>query len=241
MRDVWGNGIEWNERLWRYLQVHRFVSMLQQRALYFAASTQFTDKFEGASAVMPPDFPVDPRYAEMDGMEAVNFRFRRLMKINCWHRSEHENIAMWNLYAGESKGIGITTTPDRLRNACTPFRLKPTYGVEDLWGGQIRYHDLTQVRLRLPGHQTYFCKHLPFYWEREFRLLISLMQPNEFGVDTPDDGILVGVNLDTLIESIMLGPSLTREEVETITEESRKAGLVDRICKSSMYGRPRFI
>jgi hypothetical protein len=148
---------------------------------------------------------------------------------------------MWSLYAGESKGVGITTTPDRLRKACTPFRLEPTYGVEDLWGGQVRYHDLTQVRLRLPGYQTYFCKHLPFYWEREFRLLISLMEANEFGVDTPDDGILVGVNLNTLIDSIMLSPALTREEMETIAEESRKVGLADRICKSSMYGAPRFI
>ena len=80
MRDVWGDGIEWTERLWRYLRVDRFTWTLQRRALYFAASTQFTDKFEGASAVMAPDFPVDPRYAEMEHMEAINFRFRRLMK-----------------------------------------------------------------------------------------------------------------------------------------------------------------
>jgi len=97
------------------------------------------------------------------------------------------------------------------------------------------------VRLRLPGNQTYFCKHLPFYWEREFRLLISLMQPTEFGVDTPDDGILVNVDLDTLVQSIMLGPGLTGEQMETIIEQSRRVGLADRICKSSIYGRPRFI
>ena len=240
MRDVWGNGIDWNERLWRYLSVNRFSWTLEQRCMYFAASTQFTDKFEGASGVMAPDFPEDPRYAAMEFMEEVNFRFRRLMKINCWHRSEHENIAMWSLYAGESKGVAITTTPDRLRNACQPFRLQPTYGVEDLWGGPVRYEDLAQVRLRLPGNQTYFCKHLPFYWEREFRLLISLMQPDEFGVDTPDDGISVNIDLDTLVESIMLGPALTAEQMEAVIEESRKAGLANRIRKSSMYGRPRF-
>ena len=120
---------------------------------------------------MAPDFPVDPRYAEMDGMEAINFRFRRLRKINCWQRSEHENVAMWRIYADESKGVGITTTPDRLRTACKSFRLQPTYGVEDLWGGPVHYEDLTKVRLRLPGDQTYFCKHLPFYWEREFSWL----------------------------------------------------------------------
>src|SRR5260370_10184121 len=92
---------------------------------------------------MAPDFPVDPRYAEMDGMEAINFRFRRLRKINCWQRSEHENVAMWRIYADESKGIGITTTPDRLRTACKSFRLQPTYGVEGSVGGpsQLRGSD----------------------------------------------------------------------------------------------------
>src|SRR5260370_10272232 len=78
-------------------------------------------------------------------------------------------------------------------------------GWRDLWGGPVHYEDLTKVRLRLPGDQTYFCKHLPFYWEREFRLLISLMQPNEFGVDTPGDELLVTVDLVTLIQSILLG------------------------------------
>ena len=56
MRDVWGNGIDWNERLWRYLRVDRFAWTLERSSMYFAASTQFTDKFEGASAVMAPDF-----------------------------------------------------------------------------------------------------------------------------------------------------------------------------------------
>ena len=43
------------------------------------------------------------------------------------------------------------------------------------------------------------------------------------------------------LQSIMLGPGLTKEDMETITDESRKVGLADRIYKSSVYGRPRFI
>ena len=159
-------------------------------------------------------------------------------KLICWHRSEHENVAMWSLYAGESKGVAITTTPDRLRNACQPFRLQPACGAEDLWGGPVPYADLTQVRLRLPGHRTYFCKHPPFYWEREFRMLISLMQSNEFGVHTPDDGITVNVDLDALVETVMLGPGRTPEQIDVVMEEGRKAGLANRICKSSMFGHP---
>src|SRR5260370_35544533 len=103
---------------------------------------------------MAPDFPVDPRYAEMDGMEAINFRFRRLRKFNCWHRSEHENVAMWRVHAHGRKGVGITTTPDRLRTACKSVKLQPTDGGEALWGRPLPSEALQKVRLALPADQT---------------------------------------------------------------------------------------
>jgi hypothetical protein len=39
----------------------------------------------------------------------------------------------------------------------------------------------------------------------------------------------------------MLGPALSKTETEAVIEESRKAGLGDRICKSSLLGQPRFL
>jgi len=57
---------DWNEPLWRYFNTDRFVSFADTGSLYFASARQFEDRFEGAVAVMPPGFPVDPRYAELD-------------------------------------------------------------------------------------------------------------------------------------------------------------------------------
>jgi len=76
------------------------------------------------------------------------------------------------------------------------------------------------------------------FLEREFRLLISLMTAEEFGVDTPRDGIDVEVNLATLVDRVMLGPALSKEECDAIIQHSRNAGLGDRICKSSLLGEP---
>lgn len=197
MRQIWREEVEWREELWRYFKTGRFVWTLENSRLYFAASTQFTDKFEGAAAVIPPDFPLDPRYADMDHLERAYFEWRKLMKISCWHRAEFESDAMWRLYAEESKGVAVCSTPERLREAIQPFRLRPTYGTEDVWCGPVRYFDLMKVRLK-QGKELFFCKHQAFAWEREFRLLISLMQASEFGVDTPDDGVEVEVNLVAL-------------------------------------------
>ena len=199
MNPIWKDGIDWFEQLWRYFKVSRFASTLENSKLYFAASSQFPDRFEGAAAVLPPDFPIDPRYAERDQMDAIEHRFRRLYKVHCWHRADYESNAMWHLYGEQAKGVAICSTPDRLRAAIKPFRLQPAFETEDLWGGPVKYVDFLKVRLKPLGKERYSYKHRAFEWEREFRLLISLMQADEFtyGV-VPDCGIEVEVDLDAL-------------------------------------------
>jgi hypothetical protein len=219
----------------------RIFTALDNSKLYFAASTQFTDVFEGAAALLPPDFPIDPRYQEMDTEEKVYFGFRCLYKINCWHRSDYESDAMWRLYAAESKGVAICLTPDRLRAAIKPYCVFPTSQPEDLWGGPVQYRDFLKVRLKPRDRERYFSKHQAFAWEREFRLLISLMEADEFCPGVPRSGMKVGVDLDALVERIMLGPKLSKEEMDTIVDHARIAGLGDRVCKSSLLGQPRFI
>jgi hypothetical protein len=241
MREIWKEGIDWSEPVWRYFKVSCFAWTLENAKLYFSASTQFTDRFEGAAAVLPPDFPVDPRYAQPDMMESIQIRFRRLYKIHCWHRAEYESNAMWHLYAEQSKGLAICSTPERMRAAIKPFRLQPTFAPEDIFAGPVKYVDFLKVRLRPTGNERYFYKHRAFEWEREFRLLISLMESDEFTYQVvPDGGIEVDVDLDALIERVMIGPELSKDDMETVIEQTKKAGLGDRICKSSLLGEPRF-
>jgi hypothetical protein len=241
LRDIWNDGVEWNEQLWRYFKVERFAWTLANSKLYFAASTQFADIFEGAAALLPPDFPVDPRYQEMSMEEQAYFGFRCLHKISCWHRADYESDAMWRLYAAESKGVAICSTPERLRAAIAPYSVFPTSKPEDLWGGPVKYHDFLKVRLKPHGRERYFSKHQAFSWEREFRLLISLMEADEFCAGVPRGGVEVAVDLDLLVERIMLGPKLTDAEMDVIIEEARKMGLGGRICKSSLLGAPKFL
>jgi hypothetical protein len=240
-RPIWKEDFNWSEQLWRYFKVQRFGWLLENAILYFAAATQFADRFEGAAAVLPPDFQVDPRYVEREEMDEINFHFKRLYKINCWHRADYESDAMWHLYAEQRKGLAVCSTPERLRSAIQPFRLRPNCGTEDLWAGPVKYEDLLKVRVRSLKNERYFLKHRAFEWEREFRLLISLMEADEFtyGI-VPERGIEVGVDLDALIERIMIGPELSIADTEIVVELTRKAGLGGRICKSSLLGEPRF-
>lgn len=242
MREIVEGTVVGDEQLWKYFRPERFISMLSENKIYFASANQFEDRFEGAVAVQSLQQEVDLRYAGMESTEQAFFELKRLTKISCWHRANYESDAMWKLYAGEHKGIAICTTPDRMRAAFKPFRLKPEYGTEDLWAGLIEYVDLTKVRMTSAAMlNRFFFKHRAFEWEREFRLAISLRMAEEFGVPVPSEGIFVEVDLPTLIDRIVLGATTTEAERAIVAEHVARAGLEDRLQLSSLLGRPRFV
>ena len=242
MRKVGDTDVEGNETLWKYFRLERFLSTLAESRLYFASANQFIDPFEGAVAVQLDVPPSDPRYARMESAEHAFFQLKRLTKISCWHRATYESDAMWKLYAGEHKGIAICTTPDRMRAAFKPFRLKPGYGVEDLWGSPVQYFDLTRIRMRgVAMLNRFFFKHRAFEWEREYRLAISVRMAEEFGVRVPEHGILVDVDLPVLIERIVLGWTTTEFERATVAQYVAAAGLSDRLALSTLLGKPRYV
>ncbi len=240
VRTLEGVNIGWDETVWRYCSVERFEWIAANNQIYFASANQFVDPFEGAVAVQLNPPPADPRYAEMDFGEKAFFELKRLTKLNCWHRAAYESDAMWRLYAGQSKGVAICSTPNRMREAFRPFRLKPEYGAEDLWGGPVQYIDLTQVRMRAGMLERFFCKHRAFEWEREFRLAISLRTAEEFALKVPPDGITVDVDLNLLIDHVIVGPAIPSNQHDHLAALARNAGFGDRLRFSTLLGKPRY-
>jgi hypothetical protein len=239
MRSIWKD-LDLSEPLWRYVKTERFRWMLENSRLFFASANQFTDPFEGAVAIVPPEYKVDPRYAERSGSEKAFFELKRLTKISCWHRASFESHLMWRLYAEESKGVAICSTPERIRAGCQPFRLAPNYGSEDLWAGNVRYMDLLKERLNIGMLERFFVKHLAFAPENEFRLAISLRTAEEFAVKVPELGIEVVVDLDALIEKVVLGPDLALEARQNLAAVVHAAGLGKKLATSGMLGTPRY-
>ena len=209
MQPVANVTIRGNELLWRYMSVARFEDVITTSRLYFAAATQFPDEFEGAVAIMPPEFPVDPRYEEMEPDERAFYGLKRLTKISCWHRAEYESNMMWKLYGDTDKGVAIRSTYDRMQAACKRVRLAPTYGDETIYAGPVTYVDFGRVRLR-PIHDVrrFFYKHLAFATEQEFRFAISLAGAVDGGAggDVPEEGVRVEIDTDTdvLVECVVL-------------------------------------
>jgi hypothetical protein len=240
LRIIGNQELDMNEPLWRYFKTERFLELLQSSHLYFASARQFADPFEGAVAILPAGFPIDPRYAEIEHDERAFEQLRRLTKVSCWHRANYESDAMWQLYAGERKGVAIRTTPSRISAAAKPFRLKPEYGHEELWAGNVNYVDLLKERLRINMLERFWYKHMAFSWENEFRLAISARMAEEFGVVVPEHGVNVEFDIPQLIEKIYLGPSLSELDIAAIRSAAKSHDLEDRIRITSMLGTPRY-
>ena len=240
VRIIGNQELDMSEPLWRYFKTERFLELLQSNQLYFASARQFDDPFEGAVAVLPPGFPVDPRYVKPEFGEKAFEELRRLTKVSCWHRASYESDAMWQLYAGSRKGVAVRTTPKRIDAAAKPFRLKPEYGHEDLWAGNVKYVDLLKERLHVSMTDRFWYKHMAFKWEQEFRLAVSVRTAEEFGVQVPEHGVKVDFDVPQLIERIYLGPSLTETDVTAIRVAARAHDLEDRIRVTSMLGTPRY-
>lgn len=241
MHHVWKSDLDWDTPLWRYFKTQRFVELLQSSTIYFPSARQFEDRFEGAVAIQSPDFEADPRYAEMEYMEHSFEELTRLTKISCWHRADFECDSMWKLYAGLGKSVAIRTSLKKLSESLDPFHIDAEHGAEDLWGGAVQYKDLTRVRLNPGMLERFFYKHRAFEWEHEFRLAISVRLAEEYGVQVPNDGVQVGIQCAAMVERVILGPSLSPEDHEIISDAANTAGIADRLETSTLLFRPRYI
>ena len=241
MRAVWKDYNQPIDAIWRYFKTARFVDFLRNAELYFAAATQFEDKFEGCVAIQSPEYKIDPRYDEFEGTEKAFLALKRLTKISCWHCADFESDAMWKLYADLHKGVAVQTNPQLLATAIKPYRIKPEYAEEELWGSAVKYVDLTKVRLKGSMLDPFFYKHQAFSWEREYRLAFSLRTAEEFGVNVPDTGIKVQTKPSDFIERIILGPHLSMTEQDLIKSAAQDAGIADRLEMSTLLFRPRYI
>ena len=146
-----------------------------------------------------------------------------------WIKESYESNAMWQLYSNKGKGVAIVTSPRKIVSSIAPYRIKPEYGEESLYGGDVKYVNLLEERLKVNMLERFYYKHLAFSWEKEFRLAISVRGAEEAGVNVPERGIHVEAKMSELIEHIFFGPNLADEEKKEIMGICAKHNITDKV------------
>lgn len=223
-------------KVWRYLDLEKFESLLSKQAVYFASAKQFEDAFEGSITRRHYDFQLRKTHPDIANPTSLAFKeLTRLTKISCWHINEYESDAMWKLYLRNGKGIAIQTTIGRLEKSFFPYKIKPEYGEESIHLGKVKYIDYrNDVMDDKSMLGRFFYKKKSFSYERELRLAVSLRLAEEYGVKVPEDGIFVNVDLENLVSAVYLAPAVDDIFKEKVNQLLKKYNFDFKIEQSEM-------
>ena len=102
--------------IWRYMDFCKFESLLDNKALFFAKSSNFEDPLEGlfSDATLDDLFSLAKSHDRnsienwlAENLSPISKYMKEMTFINCWHVSEYESAAMWKLYSKDKAGISI--------------------------------------------------------------------------------------------------------------------------------------
>jgi len=195
-------------KVWRYMDLSQFMSLLERRSLYFTRADRFEDPFEGKyprgnyedrkslveeyrewwesiAAIHPELNPEEEVVEEVveplkSGPLLDDFNSDRMFFLNCWHMNEYESAAMWDNYLKSDEGIAIQSRFDRLKSALQDHN----YTIHI---GKVQYLDYEEETI--PEDNAlwqYLCKRKSFQHERELRMLFDRL-PHTGEVEYDED------------------------------------------------------
>ncbi len=237
--------------LWRYMDLSKYLSLLQKQELYFCPQSAFSDPYEGARPkqlsfenIIQTEFSKEGLDAAAKSLQleigiASAKRIAGRTFVNCWHCSPHESEAMWKLYSSSGDSICIKTTNARLKSVLP-------VGVST---GLVQYIDFETYRpSESPvSYSPPFFKRLAFEHEKEFRaviydltsddanenMLAEMRQPNLRGKFIP-------IDIKQLIESVYINPSAPAWFVESVSSLTTRYGFGFNVLQSDLLRSPTY-
>lgn len=252
--------LETNASIWRYLDLDKFVSLLETKSLFFCRSDKFSDPFEGSLPKREAEHQSieEKAYAEANGFHIDSAfhnilsmqNFRQKLKsatiINCWHINKNESDAMWRLYLKDNEGVAIQSTTQRIEKTIQKTaddiclsKVRYLDYDNDVWYHPIHYPHLA-VNLFIP----HLHKRIEFIHENEFRLFLQIddviNNSDYWESQSINKGKLIPIDLEILIEKIYLPPTIDEKTAIKIEELSKSFGYNFQFERSSLSHKPYY-
>jgi hypothetical protein len=230
-----------NVPIWRYIDLAKYLALLNTRALYFSRSDRLGDPYEGATShrnkeLRPAVYahhsiPDD----QLDAMSKFTFWIRQWTFVNCWNMNAHESAAMWKLYATSGESIAIQTTYKRLCEALP----------DNVFVGVVNYIDYEKDWL--PEGNTFWPfvhKRKSFEHEREIRAVIQELPSKggkiQVGLENEELGRLIPVSLPELVVRVVVSPASPKWFADIVKAVSEKFGQSFPVSHSTLIRHPEF-
>ncbi len=250
-------------KLWRYLDLAKFLSLLESSSLYFTRLDHFQDPFEGALgskrneaswatkelewkkkwrkvSISKNDCFNDTELQELAEQDFKKYRenikkFRKQNYVNCWHQSDYESEAMWQLYTRDSQqGVAIQTTFERLYQAL-PLTPYAHFGMVK-YINYNEYNNGNSKNTFQPFDAPWY-KRESFAHEKEFRIIVEDDREGCF----LDWSKTIKVDLNLLIENVYISPEADQWFAELVKNIIRnRYGLRITVVHSELNEQPFF-
>jgi hypothetical protein len=213
-------------KVWRYLDLERLIALLHTKSLHMCRLDSFRDPWEGTWPQSVVDAVRSNWEGKGGGFLEMSKNLRCANYVSCWHESDTESAALWDLYSGKS-GVAIQSTVWRLQNAIKDERAFHL--------GRVRYVDferepLPTLNLLVPA----FLKRKSFEHEKEVRVLFwKVPEDMRFEAAAPVEALSLDSNM--LIQSLYVAPSSPAWLVEPLQALCRQYGVAAPVHRSSLY------
>lgn len=164
--------------IWRYLDLVRFIRLLECSALWLTRIDLLDDPREGCLT--------DKELYVLGEDRDANIRFmnghRKHGYVNCWFAHEHESMAMWRLYGTGPGGVAVKSTIRAMKDAMATVP-------HTVIMGSVRY---LRWRREAPWDNNIILmclrKEESFSHEREVRLVVWPMLFNDIPIVNVETG-----------------------------------------------------
>lgn len=205
----------------KYLDLSKFISLLQRHALFFCRIDKLEDKFEGLTSKANYEFRIKyyenlrdekffnkwPNDNDLIDLVSKTYHFendlRSIFCVNCWNMYNGESIALWKIYSDVEKGIMIKSSISSLIES---FKVSQN----EIYLSKVKYIDYhTDI---MPDGNIIFPfvhKNLPYSYENEIRLLHKVNDTGwkyDWSKEEVEEGIFVNIDLKILINEIVISP-----------------------------------
>lgn len=212
-----------NTKIWRFMDIQKFWSLLEKESLHFSRVTTFEDPFEGRIAeynkkmgremysTIRNQFKTDEQFEKFLETRLMSFEMmyhttRKHTLVNCWHLNEYESASMWKLYSTNNSGVAIQSTYTKLSQSFQNTSDK-------VFIGMVAYTDFTKEWMDESNvYAPFMYKRKSFENEQELRCITSL----------PEDDSKHRILSDSDKEREKTNPSKTRDiDPHELTENGK--------------------
>ena len=208
--------------VWRYMDLDKFQSLLNEKALYLCRADRLQDRFEGTYS-RRQIIEMEDWFKKIDEPHMIESERERRRKdrlktyISSWCMSDCDLDLMWKGYVRNPPGISIKSSVRRLKDICDkaveywPLDISTVTYSDHAGGKNINY-------FRTPT--TFLYKDVHFKLDNELRIIHC---PN-ISEPTPTH-VYLKIDLRDLIENVVFQPRLKESSLKSVREALNNVGL----------------